>query len=628
MINTNPPDRQSATPRDDGTPGGFVYLDHALWQQFRSADTPEQFTSAWLALQCRQIAGANCGVVVLGEPDVGPFAPAAFWPGEDAYGAELAAVAERAMSERRGAVSEQAADTGRGSIAHVAQPLILDDRLLGVVAVSVDASTSNARDVLRRLQWGEGWIELLWRREQARDDAEQRERTSIAFDMLAAVLEQPHFDAACKAVVTEMAVRLDCDQVSIGFVCDNRAVVTAVSHASEFGDRMNLIRDIGAAMDEAIDQEAIVLYPHRDDWDYRVTRVHETMAVTHQIGAILTLPLHAGGEVFGGLCFERLPGENFDEQTIELCDAVASVIGPMLAEKKQNDRHVLLKVRDAVKGQIERFVGPEYFGRKLAASIAGVLVVFFSFATGEYRVTSPAVLEGLVQRTIAAPFQGYVASQEARAGEIVREGQLLATLDDRDLALERLRWSTTRRQYLAEYDRALAARERAEANIVRAQIDQADAQISMLDEQLERTRVTAPFDGVIVTGDLSQSVGTTVDRGQELFKIAPLDAYRVILEVEESDIDDIRPGLAGALRITSVPDAQLNYVIDRVTPIAEQAEGRNFFRVEATLAERNDFVRPGMSGVAKTNIDERLLIRIWTEKAIDWTQLALWKWLP
>ncbi len=565
---------------------------------------------------------------MLGEPDIGPFAPAAFWPSEDVYGPELTAVAERAMSERRGAVSEKTAATGRQPMVHVAHPLMLDDRLLGVVAVSVDAGTGDARDVLRRLQWGEGWIELLWRREQARDDAEQRERTSIAFDMLAAVLEQPHFDAACKAVVTELAVRLDCDQVSIGFVDDKRAVVTAVSHASEFGDRMNLIRDIGAAMDEAIDQEAIVLYPHRDDWDYRVTRVHEALATTHQIGAILTLPLNAGGEVFGALCFERLPGEHFDEPTIELCDAVASVIGPMLAEKKQNDRHVLLKVRDSLSEQLKRLVGPEYFGRKLAASIVGALVLFFSFVTGEYRVTSPAVLEGLVQRTIAAPFQGYIASQEARAGEIVREGQLLATLDDRDLALERLRWSTTRRQYLAEYDRALAARERAEANIVRAQIEQADAQISMLDEQLERTRITAPFDGVIVTGDLSQAVGTTVDRGQELFKIAPLDAYRVILEVDESDIEDIRPGLSGALRITSVPDAQLDYVVERITPIAEQAEGRNFFRVEANLQAGSDIVRPGMSGVAKTDIDERLLIRIWTDKAVDWMRLALWKWLP
>ncbi len=628
MSSAKPFDTPGVSSPEGSASSSLVYLDRALWQQFRDAPTPEVFTSAWLALQCRLIGGAVCGTLVLGEPDVGPFAPAAFWPGEDAYSPELADVAERAMAERRGTVSQPATDTGASLVAHIAHPFLLDDRLLGVVAISVDADVSDPRDVLRRLQWGAGWIELLWRREQAQDDAEQRERTNVAFDVLAAVLEQQRFSAACQAVVTELAVRLDCDQVSIGFVDDGRAVVSAVSHASDFDDRMNLIRDIGAAMDEAIDQEAIVLYPVRDDWDYRVTRVHEALVTTHQIGSILTLPLHAGGEVFGALCFERLPGETFDEQTVELCDAVASVVGPMLAEKKQNDRLILLKLRDSIMEQARRLFGPEYFGRKLTASVIGIVMLFFAFATGDYRVTSPAVLEGLVQRTIAAPFQGYIASQEVRAGEIVSKGQLLATLDDRDLALERLRWSTTHRQRLAEYDQALAARERAEANIVSAQIDQATAQMAMLDEQLARTRITAPFDGLIVTGDLSQSVGTTVDRGEELFKIAPLEAYRVILEVDEGDIADIRPGQTGALRITSVPDEQLTYTVERVTPIAEQADGRNYFRVEATLQQSSEFVRPGMGGIAKTDVDERLLIRIWTDKIFDWMRLALWKWLP
>ena len=134
-----------------------------------------------------------------------------------------------------------------------------------------------------------------------------------------------------------------------------------------------------------------------------------------------------------------------------------------------------------------------------------------------------------------------------RAGAIVREGQLLATLDDQDLTLERLRWSTTRRQRVTEYDRALAKGERAESNIARSQVDQANAQLALLDEQLARTKVTAPFDGVVVSGDLSQKVGGAVERGQELFKITPLNAYRVTLEIHESDIQDVHEGQGGTL---------------------------------------------------------------------------------
>ena len=68
--------------------------------------------------------------------------------------------------------------------------------------------------------------------------------------------------------------------------------------------------------------------------------------------------------------------------------------------------------------------------------------------------------------------------------------------------------------------------------------------------------------------------------------------------------------------------------MERITPVSEQDEGRNFFRVEASLHRITERIRPGMKGVAKTHIEERRLIRIWTEGLVDWLRLTLWKWLP
>jgi multidrug resistance efflux pump len=606
----------------------FAFLDAALWKRFRTARSTADVANAWLALQCRFIDGANSGVVVLGEPDVGPYAPVAYWPDEEAHDPELAAAAERAMSGREGVVRGASGGSSEAETTCVAQPLLIDDRVCGVVAISAAGSPPQMRKVMRQLQWGAGWIEALWRRKQGRNDEEFREQTATTFDMVATVLEQARFRDACNGLVTELAVRLDCDQVSIGFVRRNQAEVVAVSHTARFGERMNLIRDIGAAMDEAIDQHAVVSYPVMEDWEYRVTRKHAELASTYRLGAVLTVPLHVQERLVGALTFERGQGAEFDEATVEMADAVASVVGPMLEEKRLNDRNVVVKVGESLSTQLRRLVGPHYFGRKLATALGALLIVFFSFATGDFRVTSDAVLEGLVQRSVVAPFEGYLATQNVRAGETVTEGQLLATLDDRDLSLERLRWSTTHRQHLAEYDRALAERERAEANIIRTQIDQAAAQIELLDEQLTRTRVVAPFDGMIISGDLSQSVGATVERGQEFFKITPLDAYRVILEVDDGDIEHIQVGQTGTLRIASIPEDPLDFTVERITPVSEQSEGRNFFRVEARLHRITERIRPGMKGVAKTNIEERRLIRIWTEGLVDWIRLMLWKWLP
>ena len=157
---------------------------------------------------------------------------------------------------------------------------------------------------------------------------------------------------------------------------------------------------------------------------------------------------------------------------------------------------------------------------------------------------------------------------------------------------------------------------------------QVDAQLAMVDSQLSRVRVKAAFDGIIVSGDLSQSLGSPTERGEVLFEIAPLDAYRVILEVDERDISEVIVGQTGELVLTGRSDAVIAFKITKITPVSESKEGRNYFRVEAELEKQKDFLRPGMPGVGKILIGERQLIWIWSRPLIDWLRLTLWTWWP
>lgn len=607
-------------------------LDQALWKQFNEARSSEAFVRGWLALQCRQIAGVATGVVVLAEAEEASFAPAAYWPDEETVGQSLMAIVESALTERRGVVQDER-EAGPADPASrnckLAYPLVVDDRLVGVVAIEITGrSTRQLRGVMRQLQWGASWVEVLMLRQRRQDETDHLDRTTLTLDLVGAALDEDGFRAACNTLVTELATRLDCDQVSIGFLRRGRIDVTALSHAAQFGRRMNLIRDIGAAMDEAVDQECIVLHPAETQGDYFISRAHAELARAHDAGFILTVPLGTPGRQLGAITFERPSGHDFDQATVDLCDCVAAVLGPLLETKRRNDRLIIWKLSASIGNQLKRLFGPRHLGRKLSLAVTVAVIVFFAVVKMDYRVTSTARIEGLVQRVIVAPFDGYVATESARAGATLEEGAVLATLDDRDLVLERLRWSTTRRQRATEYNRALAERERADINIIKAQIDQAAAQIALLDEQISRTRFTAPFDGIVVSGDLSQSIGAAVQRGEELFEIAPLQSYRVIIEVDDVDVADIEVGQAGKLIVSSLPGERLDYTIERITPVSESAEGRTFFRVEARLHDAHQRLRPGMEGVAKTLVDHQLLIWIWTHKLFDWFRLKLWTWLP
>jgi hypothetical protein len=119
-----------------------------------------------------------------------------------------------------------------------------------------------------------------------------------------------------------------------------------------------------------------------------------------------------------------------------------------------------------------------------------------------------------------------------------------------------------------------------------------------------------------------------VQRAQVLFEIAPLDSYRVIVRVPDSEIERVAPGGTGTLVLSALPDRHFALHVVRVTPIAEQADGVNTFRVEARLDATSPQLRPNMEGVAKLDAGRHLLIWAWTHHLIDAIRLGLWSWWP
>lgn len=604
-----------------------VFLEPGLWKRLNEAVERADIADAWLVLQCRMIVGAVQGVLLLRD-EQGSFAVAASWPAGLAIPAALMQSADVATLEKRGIVS----DPGEGAGAEgpsLAYPILADDEMIGAVAILLDPRhRAQMRPAMRQLQWGVAGIRERLRRQGRDTGGRQLTRLKSTLDCVAGALEQNGFMAAAMAVVTELAVLTGAERVSVGFQRRGTVRIAAISHSAQFGRQMNLVRLLSDAMDEAVDQQALIVYPPASTEDPVATSAHARLAEVHHVGHVLTIPLLVADRFVGALTFESPDDRPFDAETIELLDGIAAAIGPILDEKRLNDRWIGYKIVDSARRQLHRMFGPAYLGRKLLAVAALALVAYFSFATRNYRVTAEAEIEGLVRRAVVAPTDGFIKDASGRAGDTVRAGDLLASLDDRDLALQRLRWVTERQQHIYEKDKALAARQLATVNVVNSQIDQADAQIKLIDEQLGRSRLVAPFDGIIVSGDLSQSIGAPVPRGQVLYEIAPLNSYRVNIAVDERQIADIEVGQRGEMLASSLADEPFPFVIEKITPIAQARNGQNVFRVEAQLTAMSPRLRPGMDGVAKIDVDRRLLISIWARPFIDWVRVRAWAWFP
>ena len=604
-----------------------------LWSRFARATSPAAFYESWLALQSQMIQGTRCGLLLLGNPDTGPFSPAAVWPDSTVNVKHLTSAAERALKERRGLVAEgdphkNSSETARKSF-QIAYPLEVSGQIHGVVVLEIDQQPSHQiQAAMRNLHWGAAWLEVMLRRTDAAKSSEAYDRLQSLLDMIAIAVEHRDFRPAALAFVTRLTAAMECDRASLGFKKRKRIRISALSHSAEFGERMNVVRAVESAMDEAVDQRTILVYPAPPDAPPMILRDHEELARSQDDKSICTVPLEHQGAIYGALTLERSADKPFDHSTMELIKTTAAMVGPILDAKRREDRPLLFKISAAAGIQIKNLFGPRHFGLKLATiSVIGV-VLFFFFARGDYRVKAPTSLEGTIQRIISAPFNGYVADAPARPGDVVQTGDMLARLDDRDLKLERMKWATEQEQLLVQQSEALAKHDRAQFGILHAKIEQAKAQINLLDEQLSRAKIIAPFDGVVTSGDLSQSLGTPVERGQGLFEIAPLGGYRIIVQVDERDIAQVKERQRGELVLPSLPGKFFPFTVSQITPVSTQKEGRNYFRVEAQLDEPSERLRPGMEGVGKIMIDRRRLIWIWTHEMFEWIMLKVWSWWP
>ena len=606
---------------DDGTD---AYASTA-WERLSHAQDLHGFAAGWLDIQCRSFDAVVRGVVVLRSTESAAFAPAAVWPEGIEGSQRLVSAVEVALRDKQVVVEGVTRAARRQDPIFIAHPILVDGELVGAAALELEGRTHAAvQDVVQRLGWGMGWLEALARRKTFTSKA----RLVTVLELIATSLQHEKFQAAATAVVTELASTFGCERVSVGFMMGRHIHVAALSHSASFGKKANLIHAIEGAMDEAADQLATVVFPASKDGTFQVTRAHNELLQQHGAGAVCTIPMTAGARVLGALVLEMPTGASFDARTVELCEHAAMLTGPVLDIKRREDRWLGRKAIDSFATQLRHLFGPRHFALKLWVLLLLVLVAFFSVAKGDYVITADASLEGKVQRAVTAAMQGYIVEAHARAGDIVRAGSVLAVLDDRDLRLERQKLISQAAQQDSERRQAIAEGNRARAGILEAQTGQVRAQAALVEEQIARTRLVAPFDAVVVKGDLSQSLGAAVERGNVLFELAPLDSYRVIMKVDERDINEVMAGQSGRLALSSMPNEGITLKIDKITPVSVVDQGRNFFRVEAVASGAIEKLRPGMEGVGKIDIEERKLFWIWTHKMVHWMRMWIWSWWP
>ncbi len=591
-------------------------------------DTSKQFQvqnriQAWLESVCSDLPGVLGSVVV----QVGKvrLEQIAVWPPSFAEQALLTGFASSTIDTMEpGMIRRLASTSTRSAVKQVVSVLLKrKDQAIGAVAVGLTGNDDDqAQETLTLLQREAGTLDAML------DDA-SAPGTKLDADQIlqlqAAILSRQHLDEAAATFATQVAQLLSFERVCVGFLEDEQVTLVAMSHGAALDARQDVNQNLAATMEEAIDQSAILSFPHTASGHPRITLAHAEL-VQRNGGSVCTVPITHLGAIVGAVTAERDSNTPFSEQQLAPLEQVVALAGPLLALKRDSQRPWRKQAWDWLRKFRARLTEPGEHQLKLLVGGGVLAAVILLLVPMSYQVSAPARLEGEIQRALVAPADGFIQQVSVRPGDSVKEGQVLAEMATQDLVLEQRRWESELAQHENTYGAALAQNDRSQLMVDQAKVAEARAQLDLVLSQIDRSRIKAPFDGIVISGDLSQSLGAPVQRGNVLMVVAPRDRYRLIVEVDERDVADIKPGAGGRMTLAALPGETLPFRTERIAPVAVTREGRHFFELEGQLEASAPELRPGLQGVAKIDAGRRTLAWSFSHRFLAWLRLNLWSW--
>jgi HlyD family secretion protein len=253
------------------------------------------------------------------------------------------------------------------------------------------------------------------------------------------------------------------------------------------------------------------------------------------------------------------------------------------------------------------------------------------------RVRAPGKIEPQTLVNISADIMGKVTRLAVKEGDRVKRGQLLLQLDDTQRRADHVqartalatgqarlrdaeaRMRVTEANYQrqralfdqkllsqAEWDQATQTYEAARAAFAtaREEVERSNAALTAAADNLAKTRIVAPIDGVVSALYVEEGeiviVGTMNNPGTQILTVSDLSRMIVKADVDETDVVDVILGQKSKITVDAMPDTSFAGTVTEIGNTAKRSatgavEGQTNFEVEVTFDQDVPEVRPGMT---------------------------------
>ncbi len=208
--------------------------------------------------------------------------------------------------------------------------------------------------------------------------------------------------------------------------------------------------------------------------------------------------------------------------------------------------------------------------------------------------------------TVVTEVAAQVVSLPFREGTYVDRGGLIAQLDDAQLKAEAARAEAERDQRKTAYDRVKTVVDQGagapqDLDDAAAALRMSEANLDVAKTRLSKTRIVAPFDGILGARRVSQ--GAYLRVGDAITDLAQIRELRVTFSAPERYLGQLRPGAAVSVSTTAYPGTTLTGRINVVDPVLDPST--RSATVVARVANPGGRFRPGMSADISAVLSQR-----------------------
>jgi biotin carboxyl carrier protein len=453
---------------------------------------------------------------------------------------------------------------------------------------------------------------------------------------------------------------IDCDRVSVAVRKGGRCAIEAISGQDMIDKRSNTVRMLARVATEVVNAGEPIWYT--GDTSNYAPQVEEAIQdyvdETHT-KTLAILPLkrprpqneddtdhrfRQDEAAFGALIVEQIEDSRVPDIMVQRTNVVAQHSTTALSNAIEHDSVFLMPVWKLV-GKSKILVSARHLPKTVSISIAVVAALLaMIFVPYRFDLHAKGSLEPIERRDVFARIDGVVNELRVKHGDVVKEGQVLAILRNKELDQQIIeisgnRTATFSRINATEHSRlgnesrmSPDERMRIDGDLaeLRTKLASYDSQLKLLREKEKDLVVVSPGPGRIVTWDLhNRLIQRPVQRGQVLMRVAdPNGPWQLELRMAEDRMGHITRAMQKAEK-QSDPDKQkleVSYILatepgttryGKVREVEGTAQVRDeegssvLIKVDVRKEDLPPGLRPGTQVTGKVHCGYRAIGYVW-----------------